>query len=495
MIEGKLRLRTKIAYGMGDIYGGGATTIISMYYMYFLIEVVRLNPALAGTAFLISKIWDAVTDPFMGVISDNTRSRFGRRRPYFLAGIILIFISFVLMWAPVSFQKEGMTFIFVLLAYLFFSTVYTMVWVPYNAIAAELTSDYDERTKLSTYRMIFSNVAGILAGILAKDVFVDALYKDNPAHGFFVMAMAFGAFFALPYFATFFFCKEDPEVMNEPKKKIGSVKEFLKDYLVEPLSLRPFRFVVLMYLFGFMAQDAVLVMAIFFLNYSLGIASMMTLLLPVYGAMLVAIPFAELVSKRIGKKKTYIISGVLWIVAFCMIPFMHAGMSMIMVYVFGVLFGTAAAGIQVMVFAMFPDVPDADELFSGQRREGIFSGIFAFLRKTGGAFVMFFVGNSMQWAGFIPPVDQVVDGVTKSVQQQQTPEFLLTLILIFILVPVIFIAIAIIACGRYPLTKPVHDRLRNLLKARHEVRQGGRELSSEMAEEEKELKRILGASR
>jgi len=492
MIEGKLKLRTKIAYGMGDIYGGGGATIISMYYMYFLVEVVRLNPALAGTAFLISKIWDAVTDPFMGIISDNTRTRFGRRRPYFLAGIILIFISFVLMWTPVGFQKEGSKFIFVLLAYLFFSTVYTMVMVPYNALATELTSDYDQRTKLSTYRMIFSNIAGILAGVLAKDVFVDVMYKDDPAKGFLVMGVVFGLFFSLPYLATFFFCEEDPEVMNEPKKKVGSVKDFLKGYLVEPLSLRPFRFVVMMYLFGFMAQDAVMAMAIFFLNYSLGISSMMTLLIPVYASMLVAIPVAELVANKIGKKKTYVLSGFLWIAAFCMIPFMHAGMSTKTIYIFGALFGTAAAGIQVMVFAMFPDVPDADELFSGQRREGIFSGIFTFLRKTGGAIVMFFVGNSMQWAGFIPPVDKVVDGVTKTVQQTQTPAFLLVLLLIFILVPVIFIVIAIIACGKYPLTKPVHSRLKNLLKERHAALQAGRELSSEMAEEEKELKRILG---
>ncbi len=493
MIEGKLKLRTKIAYGMGDIYGGGATTIISMYYMYFLVEVFRMSPALAGTAFLISKIWDAITDPFMGIISDNTRTRFGRRRPYFLAGIILIFVSFVLMWAPISLQQEGAKFVFILSAYLFFSTVYTLVWVPYNAIAAELTSDYDERTKLSTYRMIFSNVAGILAGTLAKDVFVDGLYKDDPTMGFFVMSIAFGLFFALPFIATFLFCKEDPEIMNEPKKKIENMKEFLRGYLVDPFSVRPFRFVVLMYLFGFMAQDAVMALAIFFLNYYLGISSMMTLLVPVYACMLVAIPLAELFSIKFGKKMTYISAGILWIAAFSMVPFMHAEMSKVLIYAFGALFGTAAAGIQVMVFAMFPDVPDADELFSGSRREGIFSGIFAFLRKTGGAIVMFLVGNSMQWAGFKPPVEKVIDGVTKTVQQQQSSEFLTVLILIFTLVPCTFILIAIVSCKMYPLTKPVHTRLKIFLKERHEALHAGIELSEEMLTEEKELKKILGS--
>jgi MFS family permease len=98
----KLSLSTKLGYGAGDLFGGGAMTIIGFYYLYFLTDIVKISPALAGIAFLVSKIWDAVSDPLMGMISDRTRTRFGRRRPYFLAGIILIFIAFFLMWFPVS---------------------------------------------------------------------------------------------------------------------------------------------------------------------------------------------------------------------------------------------------------------------------------------------------------------------------------------------------------------------------------------------------------
>ncbi len=486
MSTGKLTFKTKLGYGMGDIYGGGATTIISMYYLYFLTDVLLINPVLAGTAFLISKIWDALTDPFMGIISDNTRTRFGRRRPYFLAGIVLIFVSFVLMWAPVPIQREGLKFLYVLIAYLFFSTVFTIVWVPYNSIAAELSSDYDERTRLSTYRMIFSNISGILAGTIAKDVFVDMMFGDDKATGFFVMSIAFGLFFALPYIATFLFCKEPPEAMLAPKKKIGSLKIFFHDYLVEPLKLRPFRFVVMMYLFGFMAQDAVMAMAIYFLTYSLGISSMMTLLVPVYLCMLIAIPVVERISLKIGKRLTYMGSCILWIISFFLVPLISKDQVMT-IYLFGALFGTAAAGIQVMVFAIFPDIPDADELFSGRRREGLFSGIFAFLRKTGGALVMFFVGNSIHWAGYKPPVETHVDGVLKSIPQQQTPEFQLILMLMFILIPCIFILIAFLSCYRYPLTKECHARLIDFLKARQKG-----EDSDRIKAEESNLKSMLG---
>lgn len=482
----KLKLITKLSYGMGDIYGGGATTIISMYYLYFLTDVMRINPALAGTAFLISKIWDAMTDPFMGIISDNTRSKLGRRRPYFLAGIFLIFISFVAMWLPLSIQGQGLRFIFALSTYLLFSTVYTIVWVPYNSIAAELTDNYNERTKLSTYRMIFSNISGILAGTLAKDIFVDTLYPNEPKIGFFVMAIAFGLFFALPYIMTFMFCKERFNYSNTPKVKIHSLKQLINDYFIEPFRLKPFRFILLMYLFGFMAQDAVLAMAIYYLLYILNISSMMTLLVPVYASMLIAIPFVEAISKRLGKNKTYMLSCILWILAFAIIPFLRQDSPTWLIYIFGAIFGSAAAGIQVMVFAMFADIPDADELFSGKRREGLYSGVFAFLRKTGSAMVMFLIGNSIAWAGYRAPQDIEVNGIIQSVQQEQTPHFVRVLLILFISVPVLFILIAFISCKYYKLTAVVHNDVKEVLSARL-----GREINEEITAKERDLKRML----
>ncbi len=478
-MTGKLPLRVKLSYGAGDIYGGGATTLISMYYLYFLTDVMGLSPAIAGTAFLVSKIWDAVSDPFMGIITDNTRTKLGRRRPYFLAGIVLIFVSFVLMWTPVDIQGEDARFVFILASYLFFSTVFTMVWVPYNALAPDLTSDYDQRTRLATFRMIFSNVAGILAGTMGKDFFVDTLHPTDPARGFFIMALCFGAFFALPYIATFLFCREDPEAMNLPKREIGSLKTFFTRYFREPMQVKPFRNVVAMYLFGFLAQDAVMALAVYFLLYRLGIPSMMTLLVPIFLFMLIFIPVSDFLAGRIGKRSTYLVSAVLWILGFAMVPLLGAETPVLLVYVFAALFGAGAGGIQNMVFAMFADIPDVDELFSGTRREGLFSGIFALLRKTGGALVMFFVGNGIQWAGYRPPVD--------GVQQAQTPVFQAALLGMFIGIPVVFILAASAACRIYPVTRERHASLKELLEKRH-----AGDLTEEDRRTERELKAAFG---
>ena len=479
----KLSLATRLGYGMGDIYGGGSTTLINMYYLYFLVDVVGLSPTLAGTAFLVSKTWDAVTDPFMGLISDNTRTRFGRRRPYFLAGIALVFISFALMWMPPHFSRQWVDFAWCLGAYILYSTVYTMVWVPYNSIASELTPDYDERTKLAFFRMIFSNMAGILAATLPKDLFENTLFAGDSARAYSAVGIAFGLFFALPYAVTFLTCRENSEFMNLPRKRIGSVREFVVGNFVSPFENRPFRFVVLMYLFGFMAQDAVLGMAVYFLTYALGIDSMMTLLVPVYGGLLLSLALAAKMGRWIGKRKTFLLAGVMWLAALFLVLFMHPGMPMAIMYVFGAVFGMGLAGVQSMVFAIFPDIPDADELMSGARREGLYSGIFAFLRKGGSAFILFLIGFLIDLLGYMPPV--------AGVKQVQTELFVRNLTIVFVALPAVCITMAIFAAYRYPLTRERLASIRDI----NEVLRRGEELTPVQIDRREELLPLMGGKR
>ena len=158
----KLSLWRKIGYGVGDIYGGGYAIILSFYYLIFLTDVIRLNPALAGTVILISKVYDAITDPLEGVISDRTRTKMGRRRPYLLAGIPLIFLSFFALFYPVDFAQETTRFVFVICTYLFFSTVVSIVMLNYNALQSELSLDYDERTSLSSFRIFTTSFARLM---------------------------------------------------------------------------------------------------------------------------------------------------------------------------------------------------------------------------------------------------------------------------------------------------------------------------------------------
>ncbi|MGE5378016.1 MAG: MFS transporter, partial [Bacteroidota bacterium] len=158
----KLSWWTKIGYGMGDIYGGGSGVVIGFYYLIFLTDVIGIAPALAGTVILISKIYDSVTDPFEGILADRTRTRLGRRRPYLLAGIPLVFLSFVALFYPFSNPSQIVRFIAVIGSYLFFSTIVSIVMLNYNALHSEITLDYNERSSLSSIRIFFSTAASIV---------------------------------------------------------------------------------------------------------------------------------------------------------------------------------------------------------------------------------------------------------------------------------------------------------------------------------------------
>ncbi|MCP4757533.1 MAG: MFS transporter, partial [Proteobacteria bacterium] len=208
----KLGLTTKIGFGVGDIYGGGSMVIIGFYYLFFLTDVLLITPALAGLAFLVSKIWDAISDPLMGIISDRTRTRFGRRRPYFLAGIVLVFASFVMLWYPVDFSREMHRFVYVVGAYLFFSTVITLVMVPYNALSSELTLDYNERTSLTTFRIFFSSFSSLVCAVVPLEIV--KLFPDVRS-GYIFMGVSFGLLFALPFLAVFFSTSERKEFQRK----------------------------------------------------------------------------------------------------------------------------------------------------------------------------------------------------------------------------------------------------------------------------------------
>ncbi|MEN6340785.1 MAG: MFS transporter, partial [Clostridiaceae bacterium] len=132
------KLKMKLAYAAGDIYGGGAFLIFSMLYMNYLVLVEGLPVVATSLIVFIGKLWDAITDPIMGRISDRTRSRFGRRRLYFLIGIIPVFASFVMMFYSFGMVSTLSKIIYYTFAYMFFGTAFTIVMVPYNAILSDM---------------------------------------------------------------------------------------------------------------------------------------------------------------------------------------------------------------------------------------------------------------------------------------------------------------------------------------------------------------------
>jgi Na+/melibiose symporter-like transporter len=469
----------KLGYGLGDIYGGGSGVVISFYYLYFLTDVVRISPALAGTVILISKVYDSITDPFEGIIADRTRTRLGRRRPYLLAGMPLVFLSFLALFYPIDLASEQGRFAFVLFSYLFFSTVVSIVMLNYNALQAELTLDYDERTALSSARIFFSTFSSILCALLPLEI-VD-LFADVHT-GYIVMGLIFGAFFALPFIATFLAAQERPEFQRPPEPFDWRLA------FIEPFKMRTFVYILMMYLLAFVAMDTVSSIVIFFMKYYLGRGDEASY---VSGALLVSqvisLPFYVALSKRRDKKTGYIVGALIWMGVMLFSFLITPDAPAFVVYVFALVVGLGTGGIVVMVYAIFPNIPDVDELKSGQRREGIYAALVTFMRKLSSAVAIFMVSNAISLAGYVPPLERVVNGATELIEQPQSEAFILVLRLVFALVPIVLLVAALAFALRFPLTSEVHQRLRDVLAARR----SGEAESDETRQEAEALSRLL----
>jgi oligogalacturonide transporter len=469
----------KLAFGLGDIFGGGSGVVIGFYYLVFLTDVIRINPALAGTVILISKFYDAITDPFEGLLTDRTRTRLGRRKPYLLAGIPLVFLSFFLMWYPAALGTELGRFFFVLLTYLFFSTIVSIVMLSYNAAIPELTSDYNERTSVSSFRIFFSSVASIISAVLPLEIV--KLFPDM-RQGYIAMGLAFGLFYAIPFIFTVMAVRERPD-FQRPLTKFNWREGF-----IEPFKVKTFVIALFMYLMAFVAMDVVQSVVVYFMKNYIQHPEDITL---VNGTLLIAqlvcLPAYVTLSRKTNKRTAFIIGAALWMLVMLTSLLLGPGSPRWTVYLFAAFVGFGTGGVVVMMYAIFPDIPDVGELRNGKRQEGTFSSLTTFMRKLSSAFSLFLVGNFLSLTGYLPPVEQVVGGVTKLVDQPQSPQFLLFLRLLFVIVPLVFLSIAMLSASRFPLTLEAHQRLTRLL----ESRRAGEPETEALRQEAQDLTRLL----
>ena len=471
MAEDKLSLKTKLFYASGDIYGGGAFNIINFFYAIFLTDVVGLKMQYIAPILLIGKIWDAVTDPLMGLISDNTRTRWGRRRPYFLAGTFLIFISFFILWYPVSFPTQVGKFVYALVAYLIFTTVFTMVMTPYSALGAELTLDYHERTSLNSFRLAFSIGSGLVCAVLPM-LIVNAF--DDIRTGYIVMAIVFGLIFSLPWIGVFLYTKEREEFSQE-KKSFNFFELFF-----EPFKIKSFRLLIFMYLFAYLAIDVVSTVFAYYTKYYLGNETVLPIALgTLFIAEILFIPVYGAIAKKTSKNISYIIGAIVWCIAGVALFTLPPDVSTFQVVLMAGIIGAGISAVAVMPHAMFGDVTDVAELVVGKREEGTLSGLMTFIRKVASGLAVAGVTFSMGLAGFVNPVD--------GVEFAQPPSFLFALRFIISFVPLILMTLGIIAAIRYPLVSRDHKKLIKYLEDKRKGLPISPELEKEILELQKKL--------
>jgi len=461
---GQIRLRTKLLFGGGDVFGGGSMNLINFFFLIFLTDVVNIRPVFAGMIFLFGGIWDAISDPLMGLITDNTRSRFGRRRPYFLAGVFFVFVSFVLLWLPIDFATEAARFMYMLVAYLFFNSVFALVMVPYYAMAAEITQDYNERTLISNIRLAFSMGSSILCALLPL-IIVRSF--DDIRMGYLWMAVVFGLFFSLPFIGVFLGTRENA-VINRAR---FSIKNF-----VQLFRIRSFRLLVFIYVAAFLTLDIISVLVSYYMTYYMLRSDQINLVLgAVIITQIICLPVYFRISKKIGKNGAFCIGAVIILIGITAMSLVTPEMPLVFMYIPPVLIGAGMSAGVSMPWTMFGDVSDVGEFATGVRNAGSLSGIMTFVRKICSAIAIFFVSALLDVSGFVRPIDGVI--------QAQPTSVIMSIRLIIVLAPLLLLSVGIVAAKRYPLTEQTHKRLRNFMDSR---------ANGEAAlEEEKELRNIL----
>ncbi len=461
----KLNLKTKLAYGAGDL-GPAITSGIAVFFLLvFFTNVAGIPAGLAGSILMVGKIWDAVNDPFVGVLTDKTKSRrWGRRLPWLLYGAIPFGVFFFLQWIVPRFSADptaqmwGLFWYYVVIG-LISQVFYTVVNLPYTAMTPELTQDYDERTQLNSFRFAFSIGGSILSLILATVIF--NVIADRQQQ-YVVLAAICGVISVLALYWCVYGTR-DRVMAFEAKRQNAeeSPSIAISEQLKIVFSNKPFLYVIGIYLFSWLAvQVTASIIPYFAVNWMrLKDSDVPIVMIGVQGTALVMLLVWSALSQRLGKKAIYFMGMSLWIIAQAGLFFLQPGQISLM-YLLAVMAGFGVSTAYLVPWSMIPDVIELDELNTGQRREGIFYGFMVLLQKFGLAFGLFLVGNALQASGF----KEAVAG--QSTLPLQPDSALLAIRLAIGPLPTICLICGLVLAYFYPLTREVHAEILLKLKER-----------------------------
>ncbi len=392
---GKLSVGTKLGYGVCDLGGNLFFTAMGFWSLYYLTDTVGVPAAAAGLAVMIGKLWDAVTDPMMGYISDRTRSRWGRRRPYLLFAAFPLFLSMWWFFTNPHITDTTLVTIWAAFALCFLNTAYTVVNIPYSALTPELTQDYHERSSLNGFRFGFA-VFGTLLGAGAVLPIVNSFANKNT--GYSAVGAILGLVMMVSALITFASVRE-PDHSKEPKP----TEKFFETFLAV-FKNRHYVIVLLTYALNLTALTFVQGILAYYFKYLYKNEAMTTLamVLLLLTAM-VCIPISVMVSKRIGKKRTYQFS--LSILAISCLAIFFLGHILGINFFLAMMF-FAGIGIgfgYVAPFAMVPDTVEVDALTTGKRKEGAFYGMWTFTSKVGTSLAIALTGVILSLAKYVAP--------------------------------------------------------------------------------------------
>jgi len=446
--SGRLPARFKMLFSTGDLSTSIPLAILMFFQLYFLTDVARLRPDYAGWAVGLPRLWDAINDPLIGLLSDRLRTRWGRRRVLLLFGAVPLGLSFMLMWFVPPFSQAGLA-VYYAATFIVFDTAFTVVHVGYNALTPELTSDYDERSSLNGYRMMFS-IGGTLGAIILATVL--GWFISDARLLFTILGVGLGLASILPPLIVFNITHEKPsEEKNKPLSWGQSMKMTLGN--------RPFRLVMGLYLLAWTTASILAAMLVYFANYRLRVPEQANyFVLIAEGSAIFFIPFWVWVAQKLDKRRAFILGTLTWIVVLLGISALPAD-AIAFAYLLAALSGSGIATAYVLPWAMIPDIIEHDQVQTGQRREGSYYAFASFFQKLATALALWGMGQSLAYTGYITP--------DASGALPIQPESAVRAIRFFTgPVPAVLLILAVVFAWNYPITRESHQATLRVLAER-----------------------------
>ena len=390
-------------WGFGSLATATMLNAPTAALLFFLVTLVKLDPLTVGTLIFAGKIVDVLTDPPVGALSDKSRSKYGRRRPWLLGSSFACGIAFALLFNVPEMGVVG-TYTYMGAALALFAIAYTAFQVPYMAMPTEMTDDYHQRTKIMSWRVVFMSVGNVAGAggfaALAKNLGGDrAGYADA--------AIYFGAFITLAMFATFFFTARSRQTVAE----VGHADISWRQHFDWLLVNKPLMILMSTKIAIYLGVFASLTTALFFFKSVLKLDE--TVFFMVFGAQMVTtiafMPVCNWLSKKIGKKPAYVFS----LTGFCMVvaTWLLASPSepTPLLLARAIALGAFGAGAHLYGQSMLIDTFALDYQLTGQRREGVLAASFSFVEKMCMALAPFIVGFLLSTLGFDKELDATAD--------------------------------------------------------------------------------------
>lgn len=460
----------KLAFGSGNLANQLFPAALGVF-MIILVLALKMDPFLAGLLAALPRLMDALTDPIMGYISDNTRSKWGRRKPYIFLGSVITGVTFMVMWQLYPENSQTYNFFYFLFFSLIFYIGYTIFATPLIGLGYEMTPDYNERTRLMSVSQWMGQIAWMIAPWFWVIIYNQNLY-NTPPEGARNLSIWVGALCMILGIMPALFCKELvlPENIKESKLSFKQMASNTKEFITsikQTLQSKPFiklcgaTFLVFN---GFqtIAQFSFFIIIFYLFNGDTVAAGNWPAWFGTVSALATAIlviPIITFISQKIGKKRAFILSTFLSIIGYALKWWGFSPANPYLMFLPLPLISFGIGGLFTLMMSMTADVCDLDELNNGSRREGIFGAVYWWMVKLGTAIALLTSGAVLNLVGFDKDA---------TVQALQT---LTNLRIADIVIPVITGLMAIVIMWKYNIDeKKAHEIREALIERRGKVK-------------------------